>query len=217
MKIRFLGHACFQLTPEHGPRIIIDPYDAGFSARTGYHPVGASAEVVLVTHEHADHNAVGEVRGDPKLITESTTVDGMKIVVVQAFHDAEQGAKRGKDRIYVIEADGLRVCHVGDLGHVLTDEQVAAVGRVDVLMLPVGGFYTIDAAQAWQVVGELAPMLVIPMHYKVRESGLPIATVDDFIRDRRNVERPASSELEVSVESLPKERTVVVLKMLRAG
>ena len=137
----------------------------------------------MVTHEHGDHNAVDQISGTPQVFKEPTeaTVGAVKITGVPSFHDDQGGAGRGPNTIVVLDDTVLRVVHLGDLGEALSTEQIRAIGRVDVLLVPVGGTYTIDAATALEQVFALAPRVVIPMHYKTAKVDLALASVDDFL------------------------------------
>ena len=181
MIITCLGHAEFLVELEDGTRIVIDPFDAS----CGYPVHSVKADVVLVSHGHHDHCAVENVVGDPCVIDKAgmyDTAPGVRIRAVSAWHDEVQGAKRGATLMFVIEADGLRVCHVGDLGHMPDEAQLAAVGAVDLLMLPVGGFYTIDAKTAAAVAEKMQARVILPMHYRTQyNADWPIAPVDDFL------------------------------------
>lgn len=181
MIITCLAHAKFLMTLEDGTRVVTDPYDAS----TGYPVAPMAADLVLVSHQHHDHNAVDTLRDYTLLVDHSgdyTLSTGVTVRAVPAWHDSQGGALRGQTLLFVLEAEGLRVAHLGDLGHVLTNEQVAALGRVDVLLLPVGGHFTIDAAQAKQVCEQLHPRVIVPMHYRTAvTASWPIAPVDDFI------------------------------------
>ena len=164
MKIKWLGHACFLITTENGTRIITDP----FNDEIGYKTPSGRADIVTVSHQHGDHNYVAGISGDYKLISEPgrQEVGGIVINGVPTYHDEEGGAKRGPNLIFTFEVDGVKLCHCGDLGHLLTPEQVAEIGKVDVLLIPVGGFFTLDVQKAVEVVGQLSPVTVIPMHYR---------------------------------------------------
>ncbi len=185
MKITYLGHATF-LVESGSTTILIDPYDE----KVGYPIPRVQAGVVLVTHEHGDHSNVAMAAGKPRVIrgladgkwrTVKETVDGVSISSVPTYHDASQGKERGRNTVFVLDIEGLRVVHLGDLGHPLDDAAVKAIGRPDVLMVPVGGHYTIDAAQAHDVVARLHPGIVIPMHYKTEvNAGWPIGTLEAF-------------------------------------
>lgn len=180
MIITNLGHAKFLIELENGHRIITDPFDPG----TGY-PVGSAAcDTVLVSHHHHDHDAVETLRGYTQVIDapgEYTPCAGVRVTGVASFHDDAQGAKRGKNTMYLIEAEGLRVAHLGDLGHLPDAQQIEALAPVDVLMVPVGGFFTIDAETARQVCTMLSARVVLPMHFRTEcNAGWPIAPVDGF-------------------------------------
>ncbi|HKV45866.1 MAG TPA: MBL fold metallo-hydrolase [bacterium] len=186
MKITYLGHATFLL--ESGPTaILIDP----FNEKVGYSVPQVAPSVVLVSHEPGDHNHLAMAQGHPKVIrgladgkwrTVRETVDGVAISSVPTFHDASQGKERGRNTVFVLDAEGLRVVHLGDLGHPLDAPIAKAIGRPDVLMVPVGGHCTIDAAQAREVVAQLRPAIAIPIHYKTEVNpGMPITGIEGFL------------------------------------
>jgi L-ascorbate metabolism protein UlaG (beta-lactamase superfamily) len=230
LAIKWLGQACFLITTMGGSNVVVDPFGDGL----GYKPPAVKADIVFVSHDHFDHNAVGVPTGNPKVVrplsgtksvrqafpigqptrTSGSGDRGADIIhctSIPSWHDSSGGKDRGANTIRVFEVDGLRVCHLGDLGHVLTAEQVKAIGTVDVLMIPVGGVYTIDAAQAQRVVRQLEPRVVIPMHYQTPAlKRVKLGSVDGFLKGFKHVKR--MDELRISKESLPKETTVVVLK-----
>lgn len=215
MKIKYLGHASFLLTTQSGTRIITDPYDPGaYPDSLLFSPINEPADVVTLSHEHGDHGAAHLVPGKPVIIhgNGKYVADGVDFLGVAAFYDGNRGARRGKNTVFVISADGLDIAHFGDLGHVLSADQAAEIGAVDVALLPVGGFYTIDAAQAWKVAEQVSARIVIPMHYKTDKCLFPIAGVEDFIAGRSNVECKGKSTIEVTTKNLPNEQTVVVLE-----
>ena len=180
MIIRCIGHAEFLLELENGMRIVTDPYDAS----CGYPVEKIAADAVLVSHGHHDHNAVENVTGVTCTVNTAGRHDlgnGVIVTAVEADHDDAGGTKRGKNLLFVIEAEGLRVMHLGDLGHIPTTEQLAALGQADVVMIPVGGFYTIDAPTAIEVARLLNARVVLPMHYKTRANAdWPIDGVERF-------------------------------------
>ena len=208
MKMTWHGQACFTLKTASGVSIRLDPFDESLGLPVPTEP----ADLVLVSHDHFDHNAVSVVPGKPDVIksVRKRELKGVRVAGVQTFHDESHGSERGENRVFVVEADDVRVVHLGDLGHVLADEQIAAIGRVDVLMLPVGGTYTIDAAHAWKVVEQLAPRIVIPMHFKLPDISLPIAGPDDFLRHAGDVVR--LDDLDLTPETLPASQQVVLLQ-----
>jgi L-ascorbate metabolism protein UlaG (beta-lactamase superfamily) len=211
MKVRWLGHASFLITSDNGTRIITDPYIAG-SSGIKYGEINEAADVVTVSHDHFDHNNVDSVRGNPQVIKEPTEAKGIKFEGVATYHDASEGSERGNNTIFCMDIDGVKVCHLGDLGHPLSDQQVADIGKIDVLLIPVGGFFTIDAKVASEVSDRLHPNVIIPMHYKNEKLDFPIAGVDDFLEGKGNVRKMDSSEIELKAGALPTENEIVVLK-----
>lgn len=175
-----IGHAKFLIELENGLRIVTDPYDE----TCGYPVTPVPADVVLVSHGHHDHCAVETIPGEPRVINEPGEYDlgdGVQVIAVDAFHDDANGTKRGRTLLFSIRAEGLNAVHLGDLGHLPTKEQCAALGQVDVLMIPVGGFFTIDAQTAKETAEMLHARVVLPMHYKTAaNAGWPIAPATDF-------------------------------------
>ena len=142
--------------------------------------------MVTLSHEHKDHSGVGVVTGCPIIIRGNGKFIAKEVefLGVATYHDDERGEKRGGNTVFVISVDGLRIAHLGDLGHVLTSDQAAEIGNVDIALVPVGGNYTIDAAQAWKVAGQIDAQMIIPMHYSSEKCLFPIAGVEDFIADK---------------------------------
>lgn len=212
MRVKWLGHACFLMTSRSGLKIITDPYAVG--GGINYAPVKETADIVSVSHDHGDHNNIAAVQGRPEVVKDRgvRTIKGVHIKGVNVFHDASQGQQRGPNTIFCFVIDGLRVCHLGDLGHVLGTEQVNEIGAVDILFVPVGGFFTIDAAAANQVCARLKPRVTIPMHFKTAKCAYPIATVDDFLKDKKSVRKVQGSEVELEAEKLPTTEEIVVLQ-----
>ncbi|MBU2009800.1 MAG: MBL fold metallo-hydrolase [Chloroflexi bacterium] len=219
-QLQYLGHSAFLLTSSQGTKVLIDPP----AASTGYTiaPI-AGIDVVLVTHEHSDHNNVSVATGSP-LILRGLSASGwneinqkvgdegeVAVRSVATFHDNSQGSARGRNAVFVLEVDGLRLAHLGDLGHVLTPEQVLAMGAIDVLIVPVGGNFTIDAAGATQVVGQLNPKVAIPMHYKTEARPTWAGEAVDPFLVGKTVQRPNSTTISLSKATLPAATTVVVL------
>lgn len=214
MKITWLGHASFLVESKNGTRVVTDPFEAGcFDGAVGYAPIRTDADIVTVSHEHADHNAVDAVGGNPEVVREpeSRTVKGIPITGLATYHDESKGQDRGRNNIYVMEVDGVRVGHLGDLGHLLSEDEIEALGPVDVLMTPVGGHYTIGPEEAKKTAEALGARIVIPMHYKTDALGFPILPVDDFLRLMDSVERAGSRSLEIDSGDLGDSTKVVVL------
>ena len=215
MEVQWLGHACFLIRTADGKKILTDPYKSGsYGGAVGYGPIGEVVDVVTVSHEHDDHFGVSELKGNPQVIAEQAeeTVTGIRFKGIPTHHDTEEGAERGENTVFTFEVEGIKVCHLGDLGHTLSPETVAEIGQVDVLLIPVGGVYTIDAEEAERVVGQLNPRLVVPMHYKTEALGFPIDPVDRFLQGKERVRRVDGSVLKITKEELPAEREIVVLK-----
>ena len=210
MKVRWLGHASFLITSDSGTRIITDPYVVGSGIKYG--EINEAADVVTVSHDHFDHNNVASVGGNPQVVKVPLDGKGIKIERVATHHDASGGSERGNNTIFSMDIDGVKVCHLGDLGHPLNDQQVADIGKVDVLLIPVGGFFTIDAKVASEVCDRLNPRVIIPMHYKNEKLDFPISGVDDFLEGKGSVRKLDSSEAEFKAGALPAETEIVVLK-----
>ncbi|MDO8692052.1 MAG: MBL fold metallo-hydrolase [Dehalococcoidia bacterium] len=215
MKIKWLGHACFLIESAAGVRVITDPYEAGgFGGAIGYGPIQETAAVVLVSHEHSDHSYVAGLPGNPMVIQGPGTchVSGIEFNGVACFHDSSGGRERGKNTMYTFKMDEVHVCHVGDLGHQLSETQIEALGPVDVLLTPVGGKYTLDAAGATLLAQRLSVRVVIPMHFRTDRCTLPIAGVEDFLKGKERVRKAGSSDVEISQESMPAGMEIIVLE-----
>lgn len=211
MKIKWLGHATFLITSDDGTKIVTDPYTTTQNFKYG--EINEAADIVTVSHEHSDHNNVAAVKGNPRVVRGSQEVKGIKFKGVATYHDTSQGSQRGKNTIFCFEVDGLRICHLGDLGHKLGGKEVAETGKVDILLIPVGGFYTIDAGVATEVCQQLSPKVIIPMHYKTeRIPEFPIAGVDDFLQGKTGVSQLNTSEVEFSRDKLPATTQIIVLQ-----
>ncbi len=182
MLFEHIGHAEFLITLESGLRLVTDPYDAS----CGYPVKKVEADGVMVSHHHHDHDAVENVGGHPQIIDyagEHTFAPGVKLTALSGFHDDAEGAKRGKTLLFLLEAEGLRVAHLGDLGCPPDAEQLMVLQGVDVLMIPVGGFYTIDAKQAKETAEALEARIILPMHYKTKyNQDWPIEGIEAFLR-----------------------------------
>lgn len=206
MKIKYLGHASFLVTASDGTRIQFDPYQPGnVGGSVGYGPFVDVADIAVVSHEHGDHNYVQGIPGNPRAIRgiDSETVHGIPFTRIPLFHDSKKGSERGKDIVTVCEVDAIHFCHLGDLGHVIPAEDLQKLGPVDVLCIPVGGFYTIDAGDATQVMQAISPRICIPMHYKTSKLNFPIAPVDEFLKGKRHIKLVSGSETEITSDSLP--------------
>lgn len=211
MKIMWIGHACFLLEGRDG-RVLTDPFDE----KIPYTFLAEPVDVVTVSHEHFDHNAVDRVPGVHEIVRDSSTqtAHGISFVGVPAFHDAEEGSKRGRNMIYKFTLDGISIAHLGDLGHALSQDQIAALTDVEVILVPVGGFFTIDADQAADLVAQLPNVrVIIPMHYKTDRlsEDFPIDTVEKFAARMQNVRRIGNAEVTLTHSDLPAKPEVWIL------
>lgn len=161
MKIKWLGLASFLITSDKGIKIITDPYET--KGDLSYREIEESADIVTVSHDHFDHNNVAAIRDNPKIFRKigKSDIEGIKFRGITCFHDNFEGKERGKNIISCFEVDGVKLCHLGDLGHQLSDEQISEIGPVDVLLVPVGGVFTIDAKVATELCYQLRPKIVI--------------------------------------------------------
>jgi len=212
MRIKWLGLASFLITTDNGTKIVTDPYQTG--GELAYGEIRESADIVTVSHDHFDHNNVSAIQGKPEVLKKpgQFEVKGIAFQGIASLHDDVGGKARGKNNIFCLDADGMRICHLGDLGHGLRDEHISRIGSVDILLIPVGGVYTIDAKMATVVCEQLKPKIVIPMHYRDGKCNFPIATVDDFLKDKENVRRLNSSDMEIRKKELQATTEIVVMK-----
>jgi len=214
MKIKWCGHATFLITSASGTTIVTDPYEpGGYNGALAYGSIPDEINIAVVSHDHPDHNYVKALKGKPQVVKGKGTkaVSGIEFKGIPTYHDTTKGKERGQSTIFCFTVDGVRLCHLGDLGHTLSAKEVAEVGQVDVLMIPVGGFYTIDAKTATEVMHSLKPRLVIPMHVKTAKCSFPITTVDEFIAGKSNVKKLATSEIDVTKDTLPASTEIHVL------
>ncbi|RLC30017.1 MAG: MBL fold metallo-hydrolase [Deltaproteobacteria bacterium] len=204
MKIKWNGHASFTITATDGTVLVTDPYDPeGYGGVLTYEPVRDQADAVLVSHDHADHNFVKGLPGSPQVIKNSGQIRDIRIKGIPVHHDESGGSERGDNMMFVFTIDGVTICFAGDLGHQLSEDQVAAIGPVDLLLIPVGGTYTVDAAGAARVIKALKPRLTIPMHFKTDKCNLPIAGVEAFLAQMENVKSLHQNEIELSADRIP--------------
>ncbi|MGS0765836.1 MBL fold metallo-hydrolase [Syntrophomonas curvata] len=207
MIIRWLGHASF-LLESSGVKLLTDP----FNDRIGYQPCSEKVDIATVSHEHWDHNAVDMLAGSPRVIRAPgvSEISGYTVRGIQSFHDKKQGQERGVNTMFKITAEGLDILHLGDLGQVLTAQQIKEIGKVDILLVPVGGCYTLDAADAHKVVEQLQPGIIIPMHFLTPHVSIrELAPVEAFTaKFSRVVKKPC---LEISQTDMAAESRVIVL------
>jgi len=206
--ITWLGHSCFRIKGNQAV-IITDP----FPPDLGYSLGKQTADIVTVSHQHPSHSYVKGIGGEPRLIKGpgEYEISNVLVIGIATFHDSVKGQSRGKNTVYLMEIDGVAVCHLGDIGHVLNDEQVEEMGNVDVLLLPVGGVNTINAAMAAEVIRKLEPKAVIPMHYKTPALKRELDPVEDFLREMGMGQVEPRPRLSFSKSNLPLNTQVFVL------
>ena len=214
MEIKWFGHSCFLLTGENGTRVLMDPPDPS----TGFVIKPMKADVVTSSHSHYDHAYFPLALGNPVRVTEAGihALDGVTITGVSWWHDDALGKKRGPNILFTVEMDGIRLLHAGDIGCLPDEETVKQLGETDVLLVPVGGFYTIDHAQALELCNLLKPKVVIPMHYKTDEMRPDLAEklsgINAFLNAARNcsIHRLRQSEATLTKESLGADRIITL-------
>jgi len=214
VRVTWHGHACFELQGKN-VTIVADPFKG-----IGIPEPKAAADIVLCSHSHQDHNNVKPVLGKGGEVLESFVgskkVKGVAIKGVAVFHDEAKGSKRGKNSIYTFNLDGVQFCHLGDLGHELSSATVAEIGEVDVLFVPVGGYFTIGPETATKACEQLKAKIAIPMHYRMPELTSTfdlLKTVDDFLEGKKNIERIKEPTVNVEKEQLPKETKTIVFSL----
>jgi len=216
MIITYHGHSCFKLKGKRGT-VVTDPYDS----YVGFSMPGMSADIITVSHQHKDHNAIGNVKGteqrqNPFIIDApgEYEIGGISVFGDRFYHDASKGSERGENIAFTILLDDLRICHLGDLGHTLSDDEVAKIGMVDVLFVPVGGTFTLDPEKAMQVIRAIEPSIVIPMHYRLPEHDEKVfgdlKTLADFTKEY-GAEPAPEGKLIVEKERLPEEMELSLL------
>lgn len=219
MDIKWYGHASFGITTEDGLHIITDPYESGsYDGAVGYSPISDEADIVTVSHEHEDHNAVDSISGNPEVVREAgiNEVKGIEFKGINTFHDKSEGAERGENTIYLFTVDGMKIAHLGDLGHIPDDEVMKMLVGLDVMFIPVGGHFTIDAEEAIEIIGKTNPCLVVPMHYKTEVLEFPIAPISEFTkRVVYNIKEVTGDTYELTMEKLPDETQVLLLNYVR--
>lgn len=210
IKIRWHGHACFEIS--NSKTIVIDPHDG---ASIGIEPPRVKADVILVSHEHYDHNKVKAVEKKGSIVVrESREIDGIIIEAFKAYHDNSKGSKRGEIKIFKIEYNGFKICHLGDLGHVLDDELIEKLGEIDILFIPVGGIFTIDGGEAMEIIKKIDTKVIVPMHYKIEGLSLPINRLDEFIEMAKDYKiENIENEIEIEKEDLPSQKEIWIFSL----
>lgn len=213
MDISYLGHSSFRIKGKTGI-LVTDPFDPEV---VGLKYPKTSADIVTLSHQHKDHNFIEGVKDFKKIIDGPGEYEilGVSVIGIQTFHDDKKGRLRGKNILYIFEIEGMRIAHLGDLGHKLSEEALEEMGSVDILMIPVGGVYTLTSMQASEVAREIDPSIIIPMHYRLdgmnKEIFEKLSPVEDFLKELGlSVER--LDKLSIKRQNLGEEKKVVVLE-----
>lgn len=214
MEITWLGHAFFKIKtePKKGEEVTvaIDPYDFSIGLKAKSFP----ADILLISHEHYDHNNRKLIEGNPFVVSGpgEYEVKGVYIEGIEGYHDEKKGAERGKITMYTIESEGIKICHLSDLGQKeLTDYQLERIGEVDILMIPVGGTYTISHKEAPDIISQIEPKIVIPMHYAFPELKLKLEDVGKFLKEMGIKEPERLKKLKIKKKDLPPETKIILL------
>ena len=216
-RVTWYGQAFISVEANDGKKVVIDPFDQSFLKYPL--PRGLTAAVLLVSHEHKDHNNISLIGGNPLVVRSEKGVGaftggGITITGTATYHDENHGKDRGANTVYSFAVDGITFCHTGDLGHVLSPDQVKIIGNVDILFIPVGGFYTLDPSKIDSVINSLNPKIVVPMHYKTKYTpNLPIAGIEDFLKNKKNVKKTGSPNFVITKETLPRDREIWILEV----
>lgn len=211
MTIQWLGNSCFKIqTKNNGEEttIVCDPFHSG----DGLKMPKIQAEIVTMSHNHKDHNDIDSIKGEPFVINTPGEYETKDIMFygIPSFHDDKKGKERGQNTIFKIISEEMNIVHLGDLGEDLDDDQLERLGNVDVLLIPVGGKYTIDYKKAIDLVTKIEPRIVVPMHYKVTSEENEIATADDFIKNCGLIPEKLD-KLKIAKKDLPLENTKLVI------
>lgn len=200
MILKWYGHSCFSMAFQDGPTLVTDPFDD----TVGYPLCRAQADAALISHDHFDHNAISTLAGRPEKISDAAarTLQSVEIHGIETFHDDVQGQKRGKNIVYVIRGDGISLAHLGDLGHMPDEAQLDALRGLDVMLVPIGGTFTIDTEQACQLLEKTRPRLAVAMHFKAPPNGFAISDETDFVR-RTGARYLHATQMEILPQTLP--------------
>ena len=210
MVINWYGQSCFKIIA-NALTIVTDP----FAKNIGLRPPAFAADIVCVSHQHEDHNNISAIGGEPFVVDGpgEYEIKGISILGVESFHDQKQGQERGLNTIYLIESEEIRLCHLGDFGQEkLSDEQLEALGGVDILFVPVGGKTTIDASTAAALVNQLEPKLVVPMHYKLPDLKVELDSADKFLKELGAPSKELVDKITLKKKLLPESTEVVMMK-----
>jgi len=211
LKIRWHGHACFEITNE--TTLVTDPHDG---KSIGIPAPNVTGDIILVSHDHYDHNSVKSVEKEKSTVItdeKKRNISNISIQGYKSFHDESHGEKRGENIIYKFIIDDITFCHLGDLGHELDEDIIQEIGKIDILFIPIGGTFTIDADTAWKVIDKIKPCITIPMHYKIGGLSLPIAGIEPFLEKNKLKVLRVGNEIEIEKDDLPTEPEIWIFTL----
>jgi len=214
MQLKYLAHSAFLFTSNESTTLLTDPYETGcYNGALNYAPIDEPADIITISHKHADHSYIAPHHQRARIINKASEINhqDVKITGINTFHDQNTGQDRGSNIIFIIKIAGITFCHLGDLGHNLDDIHLEKIGPIDVLLIPVGGIYTITAADIQQIITKIAPKICIPMHYKTPNISFELAPVDLFTHNQKNVRTLDSSHIELTKNNLPITTEILVL------
>ena len=209
MRIRWLGHSSFLITNERGINILTDPFDETL----GYRMTKEKINIITISHEHYDHNNTMGIKGKPVVLKGPVNRDTHKMIIkgYSSYHDSVYGKYRGENTIFVIKTDNMVLCHLGDLGHLLDDRQLEEIAHTDILFIPVGGHFTLNHLQANQVIEQINPKIVVPMHYKTDAIKWSIDPLSVFLNKKQNIRITGKNFFEINASALPDKTIIYVL------
>lgn len=211
MKLRFIGHACF-LIEINSLKVVTDPFDKSLLYDF---PDGEVVDVVTVSHDHFDHSATDRLKVMKEILKSPVDkeIGGVKFKSKMFYHDNEMGKKRGKNLIFLIEGEGIKILHLGDLGHVPDEKDLDEFKNINILLLPVGGYFTIDAEKGEELIRILNPDIIVPMHYKTSKLDFPISPVEVFLKNKENVHKLDSMEIEIDKSKIENLKGILVFPL----
>ncbi len=215
MNIQYYGHSCFKITTKPAGRgkedivIFMDP----FSKSIGLRPPQGQADLVLVSHDHSDHNNISAIKGSPRIIDipGEYSIKDVNIIGISSFHDNKKGQERGLNTIYLLESEDIHICHLGDLGDDLNEKQLEEINGVDILMIPIGGKYTIDGKKAVEIIKKIEPKIIIPIHFKLKETSLDIEDEKTFCNEIGNCPTEKVSKINLKKKDLADKNMEIIL------
>lgn len=215
MNIQYYGHSCFKITTKPAGRatedvvFFFDPFDKA----VGLKPPFGQADAIFVSHQHHDHNNISALKGNPVIIETpgEFAVKGMNVVGLETFHDEKEGAEKGKNTVFIIETEEMRLCFLGDLAVEPSSDQFGKIGAIDVLFIPIGGKYTLDGKKAAELARKIEPNIVIPMHYKIKGSAVDVSDEKDFCAQMGNCPKSKVGKITLKKKDLEEKSLEVVL------